>query len=825
MPRLHRSSLAVPVVFVLAAASLNTQEISVVKEIPAATNRHYVSNRPPLLPTPLIKLPVGTVRPGGWLKRQLELQAAGFIGHLGEISKWLVRDGNAWLSPAGEGHSNWEELPYWLKGFGDMAYLLGDEKLIAEAKVWIEGAFASQREDGYFGPRENLKVIKTDRGDKPDLWPNMVMLNALQSYHEFTGDPRVPDLMRRYFRWQLEYPESDFLLPYWQQQRAADNLASVYWLYNRTGEAWLLELGEKIQRRTANWTDGVPNWHGVNIAQSFRGPAVYYQQSKNEKYRHAPYASYEQVMNLYGQVPGGMFGADENCRRGMDDPRQAAESCTMVEFMYSFEQLLSITGDLTWADRCEDVAFNSLPVAMTADFRGIRYLSAPNMISSDHRSKAPGYENGGPMQCYDPRDQRCCQHNVAHGWPYFAEHLFMATGDNGLAAMLLAPGEVKAKVGDGGEVTIRSETRYPFEDTITFHVSTKSPTRFPFYVRIPGWCDRPTVSINDGEAKHYPESQRQLVKLDRQWRDGDRVTLRLPMRASVKSWPKNKDSVSIDYGPLTMSLKIAEEYRNIRPDDKWPAFDVFAKSAWNYGVAPNEDGSFTLGINRSKWPADDQPFAVDAAPIQITVKGRRIPDWQEDYLGLVGRLQPSPAKTSEPIENLTLIPMGAARLRISQFPLVSNAPNAHEWTPPARPKEGFPTTASHYWQESTLSAASDGLEPESSDDYNVPRFTWWPQKGTTEWIQYDFTAPRKITGVSVYWFDDTGRGNCRVPESWRLLYRVGDEWRPVSLRGVYGIAKDTYNAVAIDTVETMGLRIEAKLRPEFSAGILEWRVE
>src|SRR5262249_10319421 len=184
----------------------------------------------------------------------------------------------------------------------------------------------SQRDDGYFGPRANLTVLQTDAGKKPDLWPNMVMLNALQSYYEFTADERVIKLMQRYFRWELDYPETDFLLPFWQQQRAADNLASVYWLYNRTAEPWLLELAKKIHRRTANWTDGVANWHGVNIAQSFRGPTVYWQQSGEEKHLRASYRNYDRVMSEYGQVPGGMFGADENCRKGMTDPRQAAEA-------------------------------------------------------------------------------------------------------------------------------------------------------------------------------------------------------------------------------------------------------------------------------------------------------------------------------------------------------------------------------------------------------------------------------------------------------------------------------------------------------------------
>jgi len=136
-----------------------------------------------LFQSPLIKLPIGSIKPQGWLRKQLELEADGFFGHLPELSRFLIKEGNPWLSPEGKGEKFWEEVPYWLKGYGDLAYVLGDQKMIDEAKEWINGVIASQREDGWFGPRANLASPRVHSTGKPDLWPNMPMLNALQAYY------------------------------------------------------------------------------------------------------------------------------------------------------------------------------------------------------------------------------------------------------------------------------------------------------------------------------------------------------------------------------------------------------------------------------------------------------------------------------------------------------------------------------------------------------------------------------------------------------------------------------------------------------------------
>jgi hypothetical protein len=646
------------------------------------TNDFYVSNAKPLAPSPLLKLPIGAIKPEGWLRRQLELQADGFSGRLTEISKFLNKEGNAWLAADGQGHSPWEEMPYWLKGFGDMGYVLGDKRIIDETKVWIEAILNSRQSDGWFGPVAN-KAGSRDTKKAPDLWPNMVALNALQSYYEYTGDPRVLELMQEYFKWELTVPDDKFLVPFWQQQRASDNMASVYWLYNRTGQKYLLQLAQRIQKSMANWTETVPSWHNVNIAQCFRAPAVFYQQAGDPYFLTATDRNYNMIWGVYGQVPGGMFGGDENCRRGYYGPRQGIETCASVEFMLSCEMLLKITGDLTWADRGEDVAFNTFPPALTADFKALHYLVSPNVCQLDSKNKAPGIQNDGDMLSYNPHSYRCCQHNVAHGWPYFAEHLWMATPDNGLAAVFYAASEVTAKVGDGQQVTLKSTTLYPFEDTIQFTVSTAKLVQFPLYLRIPGWCEKPALRINGKKTVVYAEPRTFLV-IDRKWRPGDTVELTLPMALRLRYWIRNGNTVSVDRGPLTYALKIGEKYVRHGGTDAWPAFEVYPTTAWNYGLVIDAerplDGQFE--VRQKSWPKDNQPFEAQAAPIEIRTKARKIANWQPDSLGLIGEVQPSPVRSTESAETVTLIPMGAARLRISAFPWIGEGPAAREWQLP-----------------------------------------------------------------------------------------------------------------------------------------------
>jgi hypothetical protein len=179
-------------------------------------------------------------------------------------------------------------------------------------------------------------------------------------------------------------------------------------------------------------------------------------------------------------------------------------------------------------------------------------------------------------------------------------------------------------------------------------------------------------------AKTKPLS---YLVVDRLWNDTDVLTLLMPMNVSVRRWAKNHDSVSVHYGPLSFSLKIGEQWSRYGGTDAWPETEVFPTTPWNYGLLLNEkDPAESFRVAKKSGPLAAQPFTPEAVPIELRAKARKIPVWKQDSLGLVGKLQASPVKSDQPIETITLIPMGAARLRISSFPVIGRGPDAHEWT-------------------------------------------------------------------------------------------------------------------------------------------------
>ena len=826
MRPISRLACLIPLAIVAVRAQTAASPVLRSAETPPATgaNRYYAGNRPPLAPNPLIKLPLGSVRPEGWLRHQLVLETKGFSGKLEEISEFCKFEGNGWTSPQGQGKFGWEEVPYWLRGYVDLGYILQDQAIVRRANQWLNAVISTERADGYFGSRSNVASDRVNgmRTRMLDLWPNMTMLFALRSLYEATGDRRILPFLTKYFRWQTTIPLEDFLSASWQKQRAGDNLDSIYWLYNRTGQPWLLDLARVNHERTEDWSGGIASWHNVNFAECFREPAQFFQQARDARYLNATARNYDTMRRLYGQVPGGGYAADENARPGFNGPRNGTETCAWAEMMFSDEMLVGITGDRRWADRAEEIAFNSFPASMTPDLKGLHYITSPNQVQLDRANKAPMIQNGGDMFRYNPYGYRCCQHNAAFGWPYFSEHLWMATRANGLAAVLYAPSQVKAKVADGAEVSLTESTNYPFDDTVAIRVETPKPVAFPLVLRVPAWCSNPSVSVN-GKALPAPRDVRGWLIVDRTWSTSDKLVLSLPMKIAVTVWKENRNTVSVSRGPLTYSLKIGERWVREGGTDEFPAEEVYPATAWNYGLVVNvrdPQESFQF-VKTGKTAA--QPFAVEDSPVMLRAKGRRIPQWKLEPNGMAGEVQPGPVKSGEPTEDITLIPMGAARLRISSFPQIGDGPDAHVWDGPAPMVQA--SASSHF---EPPSAVLDGLAPSSSSDRSIPRFVWAQGGGGRleggTWIEYRYSEPRAVGSADVYWAADADGGECALPSSWWLEWWDGAAWKPVAGPPAYPIAKDQFNAVRFSPVRTTAIRLQVATQGRQPAGILEWRI-
>jgi len=675
-----------------------TMHLSVV-DVPAqqsAGSTQYLFNRAPLRHNVMTRLPLGSIAPAGWIRRQLELMASGMVGQMPHISEFLT-DENGWLGGEKEG---WEEQAYWFRGFYDLAYILQDEALQQTAMRWIEAILGSMQDDGYFGPPK-LKDRVGDNGQVlTDFWPHMVMIDALIHHQEATGDARIVPFLSRFFAYCAALPEAQFIpvfdhaafgdwKPDVQEIRACDMLPHIYWLYNRTGEARLLDVAIRFYRHQRPPNSEYLDSHIVNFTQRFAYPAFFATQTNEPWLLDQAEYWYRQHLASWGQQPRGIFGADEHIRPGFVDPRQGFETCGFGEFAKSFYYLAGLTGQACYADRVEDLLFNHFPAAAMPDFRGVHYLTASNLPQLDGNGKH-AYANDYRQLSYSATFYRCCVHNVAMTWPWYTEHLWMAAADGGLVALMYGASTVTAQVAAGRQVQIMQETDYPFRGAVTMRLALASPTAFPLYLRVPAWCEGFAVQIN-GETLDVAAGPQQFLRIEREWRDGDTVEVTMPMALSVARWPRT-GAATVNRGPLSYSLKIGETWRdcgswewiegNMRWDapDGWPNLEVLPTTPWNYGLCLPEDASSFEVIEHGL--TDLQPWMPEHAPIEIRATGKRIPEWTlEPVSGTIQELQESPIRVDGPEEPITLIPLGCARLRISCFPVVADVPHARTWVP------------------------------------------------------------------------------------------------------------------------------------------------
>jgi hypothetical protein len=627
-----------------------------------------VKNRAPLAASAFYPLPLGCIRPEGFLRRQLQIQANGLGGHLDET--WPdVGPASGWLGGSGE---SWERGPYFLDGLVPLAYLLDDARLKAKAQKYLTWTLDHTSADGMIGPRSS-----------DDWWPRMVMLKALTQYHEATADARVIPVLSRYFAYQLNALRSRPLRD-WGRYRWQDEALSVIWLYNRTGEPGLLDLIRLLQQQGYDWqaefadfkytqrttpeaigltpgsglTDRGMQTHGVNLAMAIKMSPVWSLVSGKDLDRRAVLQMLRELYRYHG-LPNGIFSADEHLA-GLN-PSQGTELCTVVETMFSLEHSLAILGDPALGDLLERLAFNTLPGAFTDDMWAHQYNQQSNQIEVSLQSK-PWTTDGPESNLYglDP-NFGCCAANFHQGWPKFTASLFMKSADDGLVAAAYAPCSVHVALRDTS-VHVIEETDYPFHGSIQLTVNPASPVDFPLLLRIPAWASAANVSVNGRPAPGpHPGT---FARIERTWRRGDIVSINFPL--TPRASRGYHDSLAIERGPLVFSFAPGEDWVKLRNRGMTADWQVFPSTQWNYALALTPE-RIQESVTTIESAVGEGPFTRAGAPVKLRAKARKLPSWVGED-GVAAPVPQCPVKSDEPEEQITLIPYAAAKLRITAFP-------------------------------------------------------------------------------------------------------------------------------------------------------------
>ncbi len=676
-PHTRRQFLGKAAALGLASSLPSTRAFSLAAD-PARPSQPAIANRAPLAASAFCPLPLGSIRPNGWLRNQLEIQARGLSGHLDET--WAdVGPNSGWLGGAGE---SWERGPYFLDGLLPLAWLLDDARLKAKAQRFVDWTLDHQAPSGMIGPASN-----------DDWWPRIVMLKALTQYQELTGDPRVVPLLDKYFQLQLrELPKRP--LRDWGKFRWQDALLSVLWLYNRTGSPYLLDLARLLRTQGHDWMQQYADFrytqritpeylkldqgagldelslstHGVNNAQAIKTAAVWSLVAADGSGR-AGILKMIAALDKYHGLPNGMFSCDEHFA-GLD-PTQGSELCSVVEYMFSLEQALAITGDPALGDRLERLAFNALPGTFTDDMWAHQYNQEPNQVECSLHHK-PWTTDGPESNLYGLEPNfGCCTANFHQGWPKFTNSLFMASfatdtdSPTGLVAAAYAPCEVRTIL-RGVPVHIIEETEYPFRGVIRLTIHPSTPLKFPLSLRIPAWAATNSIRINGAPSPSATPGS--FATLDRTWTSGDRVELDFAMPPRTSRW--FHDSVAVERGPLVFSYRIAENWVKLRDRGMTADWQVFPASQWNYALevndpSPQQDIANQIAVHETE--VSSGVFSAHATPVRLSVKARKLPAWRAED-GAANPLPQSPVFSDQPQETITLIPYAAAKLRITAFP-------------------------------------------------------------------------------------------------------------------------------------------------------------
>ena len=620
---------------------------------------------------PYLNYTAKEIEPRGWLLRELRLQADGLSGHLQEV--WPDIANSQWIGGDCEG---WERVPYWLDGFIPLAYLLKDEKLIADAKKYVDFILSHQRTDERPTPDGWICPVKNDEEiENFDVWAVFLLCKALIVYYECADDGRIPDVVYRVLK-NLKFHLDHFGCRAWGSYRWFEALIAILWTYERKPEEWLIDLAHNLNEQGADYKkiirhgrwDGVgEGWtlgtHVVNLAMAIKSEALYsfILDLDGEPCDPDEFAEkmYRTLIEHHGNGIG-HFNGDE-CISGAS-PVRGTELCGVVEAMFSYEQLFLITGKEKWLERAEVLAFNSLPAGLSEDMWVRQYNQMVNQIYCGKYpvDKRPFLTNGidGGLFGLEP-NYGCCTANFNQGWPKFALSSFFRT-ERGIAAGVIVPSALHTEIGGVG-VEVELVTDYPFRNKLKYIIRTEKPVAFDFEYRIPSCVDLAVVDHKKTAPGKYTVSKT--------WEGETAIDITLDLTADLK--PAYGGLNILWLGPLAFSLPLDENWEKVEYEDcgivrKFPYCDYILtrkNDDWQYGFAGT-------GVHFD-YQDFDLPFTREKAPVIAKVEMVPI-NWgyKDGFDGTVARDEPLERKPAGKKRIMRLYPYGIPKLRMTAMPIV-----------------------------------------------------------------------------------------------------------------------------------------------------------
>lgn len=598
------------------------------------------------------------IKPTGWLRRQLELEATGLAGNLDKI--WPDIKDSAWIGGGAEG---WERVPYWLDGFIPLAYLLEDEDMIARADKYINAIIFRQQADGWICP------CSQEERPKYDAWSCFLIGKVLALYCDFTGSKNAEKALYTSLKCLYELMKKGTIeLFEWGKFRWFECFIPLKWLYDRQKEEWIISFAKLLRQQGADYPSYAETWkrplnkwtfhtHIVNLCMMIKYEALT-AELLGEKYTNLPEKLWQMLDETNGTAVG-TFTGDE-CLSGRAN-NQGTELCAVVELMYTCEVLFAATGDAVWADRLEKLAFNALPATISDDMWTHQYDQQVNQIACE---KFPGRSlfrtNDSEAHLFGLEPHfGCCTANHGQGWPKLAMNVFLKT-DKGLLCSLMLPSRLETEI-KGVKVSLETVTEYPFRNTCKYVVTAATPVDFELKIRIPAWAQAVKIDGKQAESTEF-------YCIDKVWEGCEEITLELVRTPHIVDRPLGLKAV--EYGPLVFALPLTADYKMHEYERKgvvrkfpYCDYELSTKDEWRYGLA---DCDFTVVEKEG----DSVPFSSVNPRIALKTRLARV-EWDyADGFDTVSDWTPVSSVALAPAEDKELVPYGGAKLRITEMPVI-----------------------------------------------------------------------------------------------------------------------------------------------------------